>query len=249
MAPSATSPPPTTADPTILALRKTLCSESEPLARRFRALFSLKHLACQSSLPAIHAIAAAFASPSALLKHELAYCLGQTKDLAAVPFLRAVLEDKDEDAMCRHEAAEALGAIGDMGSLELLRELRDRKEEVVVVRETCEIAVARIEWENSEEGKRENLQKRYAICLDMCMILLIILKRFCIYRPRTNFRAERINREPGEEFAGYYEAFVRTIPSYVWSSRPCFATRPSYRSPCSSCPSKGIRRSIRPLPT
>merc|ERR1711939_398361 len=160
MAPSATSPPPTS-DPTILALRKTLCSENEPLARRFRALFSLKHLACQSSDPAIQAIAADFASPSALLKHELAYCLGQTKDLAAVPFLTAVLENKDEDPMCRHEAAEALGAIGDMGSLDLLKELRDRPEELVVVKETCEIAVARIAWENSEERKKEKLQKRY----------------------------------------------------------------------------------------
>jgi deoxyhypusine monooxygenase len=160
MAPSATSPPPT-ADPTIITLRKTLTSESEPLARRFRALFSLKHLACQSSISAIEAIAAAFTSPSALLKHELAYCLGQSKNLAAVPFLRAVLEDKNEDSMCRHEAAEALGAIGDSGSLNLLRQLRDAKDEVVVVRETCEIAVARIEWENSDERKAEKLRQRY----------------------------------------------------------------------------------------
>ncbi|PMD36010.1 putative Deoxyhypusine hydroxylase [Hyaloscypha variabilis F] len=158
MAPSATSPPPAE-DPTILALRKTLTSESSPLALRFRALFSLKHLACQASLPAIHAIAATFSSPSALLKHELAYCLGQTKNLAAVPYLRTVLEDVEEDAMCRHEAAEALGAIGDTGSLDVLREFRDRAGEQVVVKETCEIAVARIEWENSEEGKAEKLKQ------------------------------------------------------------------------------------------
>src|ERR1700712_5387074 len=112
-------------DATIQALRKTLTSESEPLARRFRPLFSLKHLACQASIPAIHAIAAAFTSPSALLKHELAYCLGQTKNLAAVPYLRQVLEDVEEDSMCRHEAAEALGAIGDTGSLGVLRKFRD----------------------------------------------------------------------------------------------------------------------------
>ncbi len=62
--------------------------------------------------------------------------------------------------MCRHEAAEALGAIGDTGSLGVLREYRDREGEVVVVRETCEIAVARIEWENSEEGKAEKLRQR-----------------------------------------------------------------------------------------
>lgn len=78
-----------------------------------------------------------------------------------MPFLRAVLEDKDEDAMCRHEAAEALGAIGDTGSLDILREFRDANEEVDVVRETCEIAVARIEWENSEERKVETLRQRY----------------------------------------------------------------------------------------
>lgn len=159
MAPVATSPPPAS-DPAILTLRKTLVSESESLARRFRALFSLKHLACQGLIPAIHAIAAAFSSTSALLKHELAYCLGQTKNVAAVPFLRAVLEDKDEDSMCRHEAAEALGAICDTGSLNILRQYRDAKDEVVVVRETCEIAVARIEWETSEERKTERLKQR-----------------------------------------------------------------------------------------
>ena len=63
--------------------------------------------------------------------------------------------------MCRHEAAEALGALGDVSSLQLLRQLRDSNEEVEVVRETCEIAVARIEWENSQERKAEKLRQRY----------------------------------------------------------------------------------------
>lgn len=153
-------------DATVLALRQSLVTEANPLALRFRALFSLKHVASQGAasaqtLPAIAAIAAAFASPSALLKHEVAYCLGQTGNLAAVGYLRAVLQDVDEDSMCRHEAAEALAALGDTGSLALLRELRDAVGEVDVVRETCEIAVARIEWENSEERKGEKLQQRY----------------------------------------------------------------------------------------
>ncbi|PGH02964.1 deoxyhypusine hydroxylase [Helicocarpus griseus UAMH5409] len=148
----------------IPALRKTLTSETEPLARRFRALFSLKHVAClqpptEQSLPAIQAIAAAFASPSALLKHELAYCLGQSKNLACVPYLRAVLEDKNEDAMCRHEAAEALGALGDMSSLDTLRGLRDDEGEVDVVRETCDLAVERILWETGDGRKGEKLKQ------------------------------------------------------------------------------------------
>lgn len=171
MAPSAVSPErteePVSGDSPVLALRKTLTSEASPLAARFRALFSLKHLAAQqpptkSTLPAIEAISAAFASPSALLKHELAYCLGQSKNDAAIAPLRKVLEDKEEDSMCRHEAAEALGALGDQGSLGLLKELRDDSREPEVVRETCDIAVDRIEWEHSEEGKKELLKQRWA---------------------------------------------------------------------------------------
>lgn len=149
----------------VVLLRKIIISETEPLARRFRALFSLKYLASlqpptEQTVPAIEAIAAAFESPSALLKHELAYCLGQSRNGAAVPHLRHVLEDKEEDAMCRHEAAEALGALGDKTSLDLLKELRDDKSELDVVRETCEIAVDRIEWEHGMQRRDEQLKKR-----------------------------------------------------------------------------------------
>lgn len=153
-------------DQIVAVLRKDLCSEDVALAKRFRALFSLKHLASQSpatpqSIPAVEAIAAAFTSPSALLKHELAYCLGQSGKEEAIPFLRAVIEDRKEDPMCRHEAAEALGALGDQTSLPLLRERRDDKSEEEVVRETCEIAIERLEWESSEAGKKEKLKQRY----------------------------------------------------------------------------------------
>lgn len=149
---------------TILSLRKSLCAESTPLPVRFRALFSLKHLARHStgaeSKAAVDAIAAALSSPSALLKHELAYCLGQTGNMEAVAPLQNVLKDVNEDPMCRHEAAEALGALGDAGSLDLLKEFRDREGEEVVVTETCEIAIDRIEWENSEQRKQEKLRQR-----------------------------------------------------------------------------------------
>lgn len=153
------------ADAQVQILRKILTSEQEPLARRFRALFSLKYLASlqpptEQNIPAIAAIAAAFTSPSALLKHELAYCLGQSRHDAAISPLRRVLEDKAEDAMCRHEAAEALGALGDLGSLDLLKGLRDDAQEPDVVRETCDIAVDRIEWEHGLQGKDEQLKKR-----------------------------------------------------------------------------------------
>ncbi|KAF9873201.1 deoxyhypusine hydroxylase [Colletotrichum karsti] len=148
---------------TIAELRRTLTSEASPLPLRFRALFSLKHVACKDKSAdaeaAIDAIAAGFASPSALLKHELAYCLGQTGNLYAVEPLRAVLRDLKEDPMCRHEAAEALGALGDAGQLEILREFRDREGEDVCIVETCEIAIDLIEWQNSEQRKQEKLRK------------------------------------------------------------------------------------------
>lgn len=164
MAPSAIETE--TIDETVLTLRKVLVSESEPLARRFRALFSLKHLAClqpptEKTLPAIQAIAAAFASRSALLKHELAYCLGQTRNPDSVSYLQQVVKDAEEDAMCRHEAAEALGALGYAESLEILKKLRDDENELEIIRETCDIAVDRIIWENSEEKKAEKLKPRY----------------------------------------------------------------------------------------
>ena len=163
MSPAATDTYDIAVDPTILALRKALTDEKVPLARRFRALFSLKHVACQQPGPqataAIESIAAAFVSPSALLKHELAYCLGQTKNLKALPFLRAVLEDRAEDAMCRHEAAEALGALGDLSSLEIMQKMKDDESEPVVVRETCDIAVERIQWAHSDSSKTEAIKQ------------------------------------------------------------------------------------------
>lgn len=44
-----------------------------------------------------------FSDSSALLKHELAYCLGQMKDTTAIPVLEMVLRNESEDPMVRHE--------------------------------------------------------------------------------------------------------------------------------------------------
>lgn len=42
---------------------------------------------------------------SALLKHELAYCLGQIKRTSALPALEATLSDESENPMVRHEVS------------------------------------------------------------------------------------------------------------------------------------------------
>lgn len=80
---------------------KVLSSKDRPLKERFRALFTLKGLGGDA---AICAIARCFDDPSALLKHELAYCLGQMKDPSAVPHLCKVLQDTTQEPMVRHEA-------------------------------------------------------------------------------------------------------------------------------------------------
>ena len=46
-----------------------------------------------------------FVDESALLKHELAYCLGQIKRTSALPVLESVLTNEKEDPMVRHEAS------------------------------------------------------------------------------------------------------------------------------------------------
>jgi deoxyhypusine monooxygenase len=46
-----------------------------------------------------------FDGKSALLGHELAYCLGQIGDTKALPILQAVLEDEAEHTMVRHEVS------------------------------------------------------------------------------------------------------------------------------------------------
>ncbi|PCH39976.1 MFBC-like protein [Wolfiporia cocos MD-104 SS10] len=120
-----------------------------PLHNRFRALFTLKAL---KSEEAIKIISKGFSDESALLKHELAYCLGQMKNPSALPVLENVLANEQEDPMVRHEAAEAMGAISSTASIPLLQKyLTDSNRSV---RETCEIALAKIDWDNSDEGRK-----------------------------------------------------------------------------------------------
>lgn len=80
---------------------KVLNDPSRPMKERFRALFTLRNLGGET---AIHCISECFTDESVLLKHELAYCLGQMQDKKAIPILRSVLEDENQDPIVRHEA-------------------------------------------------------------------------------------------------------------------------------------------------
>eukprot|EP00897_Mesotaenium_endlicherianum_P005439 jgi/Mesen1/4923/ME000246S04148 len=121
-------------------LRRRLLDVSSPIARRFRALFSLRNL--RGAEPR-DALIAALEDESCLLAHEAAFALGQMQDPAAVPALKHVLQEPSYHPMVRHEAAEALGAIGMPECLALLTQaLADPAPEV---RETCQLALKRIQ--------------------------------------------------------------------------------------------------------
>ncbi|KAG1138050.1 hypothetical protein G6F37_012048 [Rhizopus arrhizus] len=133
-------------------LEASLCNTSGniSLAERFRTLFTLKNIADERS---IEIIGKALKDDSELLKHELAYCLGQIGNPKANAILSEVLEDLNEHEMVRHEAAEALGAIGSLESLPILEKYLNDKNESVV--ETCELAIDKIKYDHDPKNKAE----------------------------------------------------------------------------------------------
>lgn len=153
-------------------LRDILSNKSgdEKLAARFRALFNLKNIGSESAdqqevQKAIDYIAECFKDSSELLKHEVAYVLGQTHNLYAAPHLRQCLADQEQQIMVRHEAAEALGALGDVESLALLQQYYDN-DPSIEIKQTCELAIERIKWEQSENSKTEVLEKSLYTSID-----------------------------------------------------------------------------------
>jgi len=128
-----------------------LLDPNRPLKERFRALFTLKSIGGQE---AIDWMAKAFEDKSALLKHEVAYCLGQLQSDLALPILTSVLADgQGQEPIVRHEAAEALAAIGGEEALRWVKKYQEDPSEEV--RETCQLALAKLNL-NREESEDEH---------------------------------------------------------------------------------------------
>ncbi|KAF9606144.1 hypothetical protein IFM89_023197 [Coptis chinensis] len=127
-------------------LYERLLDQTQPISECFRALFSLRNL---RGFGPREALILATRDSSNLLAHEAAFTLGQMQDEEAVPaLLEKVLQDLSLHPIVRHEVAEALGAIGLEGDIHLLEKtlVLDPAQEV---RETCELALERIEQQKN----------------------------------------------------------------------------------------------------
>lgn len=128
----------------IPALKDKLCNKSLPLFERYRAMFTLRDR-CKGKDNsdrelAVGALCSSFSDQSTLLRHELAFVLGQLEHPASIPYLFARLCDVHEHSIVRHEAAEALGHM--KHTPRVLEHLRNfQNDEDVVVRESIAMAL------------------------------------------------------------------------------------------------------------
>ena len=144
-------PAPPAQEGDVASWKQQLCASSLPLFQRYRALFSLRNVGGEQ---AVHALLSAMENSSVLLKHEVAYVLGQMQDESAVEGLASRLSNKEEHAMVRHECAEALGAIASSRCLQILEQFLNDAERVV--RESCEVALDMYRYEHSHEFQYAN---------------------------------------------------------------------------------------------
>ena len=117
-------------------LESILVDESARMFERMRTVFALRNI---NSKESVESLAKAFDSNSALLRHEVAYVMGQMQNTHSLDILSKVLSDENEHVMVRHEAAEALGAIGDISSKTVLEKFLHHEQPEIS--ESCEVAL------------------------------------------------------------------------------------------------------------
>jgi deoxyhypusine monooxygenase len=95
---------------------------------------------------------------SSLMRHELAYILGQIQNPKACETLSQILDDETDDVLVRHESAEALGAINQESSLPILTKYSTHASPEIA--ETCQIAIDLINWNHSAERETDLNKKQ-----------------------------------------------------------------------------------------
>ena len=133
-------PHPLHAKTPILELGNILLNTDETMFARYRAMFSLRN---RGGTDAVVQLCRALTddTSSALLRHEVAYVLGQMQHPTSVEALEISLRRTNEHPMVRHESAEALGAIdGRWEDVERIL-LEFTNDPDIVVRESCLVAL------------------------------------------------------------------------------------------------------------
>ena len=131
----------------LAGLGRRLADEGLGLPQRYRALYGLRNHPDDPA--AVAGMLGALGTESKLLKHELAFALGQMRARAAIPTLLRLLKDEAENSMVRHEAAEALGAIASPECVALLK--AHQADASRPVAESCDIALDILESEAQGE--------------------------------------------------------------------------------------------------
>lgn len=129
--------------PSFDALKDALLDLQQPMGKRTRAVFYLRTRGQKEDLDVLLE-ALKNKKDSELMRHELAYVIGQFQDAHACSTLASIVEDESDDCMVRHEAAEALGAIGHEQSLSVLEKYSE--DPAPEVSETCQLAVRLIKY-------------------------------------------------------------------------------------------------------
>jgi deoxyhypusine monooxygenase len=139
-------PAPAENDTNISHLMASVVNEEIEMFHRMRAVFALRNIRTDESALAL---CKGFEASSALLRHEIAYVLGQMQNPVVLPHLIGVLSDENEHVMVRHEAAEAMGAIGDRNAIPTLEKFREHSQPEIS--ESCVVALDLMEWVQSSE--------------------------------------------------------------------------------------------------
>jgi deoxyhypusine monooxygenase len=148
----------------MLQVGDILCNDQLPLFERYRAMFSLRNRGGEAAvLQLCRALTTDTSSP--LLRHEVAYVLGQLQHTASVEALEEILNRREEHVMVRHESAEALGAIeGRWEDVEkILIKFAKDETEIDAVRESCLVALDAADYwghtsTNGQEGEEADRQ-------------------------------------------------------------------------------------------
>lgn len=122
---------------------------NNPIAKRTHAAFLIR---TEGSEEAARIIAEALGnrSDTDLMRHELAYILGQMQYSSVCGQLEQILADETDETIVRHECAEALGAIGDERSVDILKKFVTHPKSEIS--ETCQISLDLIAWRLSPEN-------------------------------------------------------------------------------------------------